>query len=398
MKGLYYLFYIFCFFPFVRILPFGFDSQPNALLFAIIITLLNLHRRVNRYIYILLVVNIIALVLIPYSKSFDVDLLRSIFNYQSLFFITYAIYWSYKKNAIPSYGFFKLVCAIYFIVAFLQITILPDAFMFFLSRSNSTILESGRGVCGLTPEPSYYGSICLLLLIFNYMIYHAEKDFKWVQLCILFQLLFFARSSMAIFILLFSIFVYLGATLFLRKRSACYLFIICCVFIFFGESILQILNDTRIGRLLGKLVESPSLFVLLDQSVNERFVNFFFPIYSMFDNFFLPHSYNSFGDYIYNMAVTSDFKDLFMDFREYRRILSGLGTAFYELGIFSFLIVYVIMRVFFSFKQLKYRNLFCLVFFLLLLNAISSSNALISCLIGSLIYKSSFETVLSRKS
>ena len=37
MKYLIYIFYFFCLFPYVQILPFNTDSQPNALIVAIIL-------------------------------------------------------------------------------------------------------------------------------------------------------------------------------------------------------------------------------------------------------------------------------------------------------------------------------------------------------------------------
>jgi hypothetical protein len=148
-------------------------------------------------------------------------------------------------------------------------------------------------------------------------------------------------------------------------------------------------NDTRIYKILTLFVTNPQL-VFLDQSISERFNAVYFTIGSLFEKSGFPKGFDTYQKYIFDKSSMSEYKIYFLNynFENYRRILSGYGMAFYELGFFGLLIPALI---FISIKnRLKQNNiLFAFILFnLILFTAMSLNNAAILFIMGNLIYLS----------
>ena len=119
-------------------------------------------------------------------------------------------------------------------------------------------------------------------------------------------------------------------------------FISICLSLFLIAILVSVLNnfstETRSLTLLSNIfTDGFSNTIENDASATGRLYHISYPIISAFTSFFIPFGYNGLpnGD---------------------TRILSGIAGAIYELGFFSFLLLYVICNILFCNNILK-RNL-----------------------------------------
>ncbi|WP_250716648.1 hypothetical protein [Bacteroides fragilis] len=391
-KILVYIFILFCFFPFVQILPMGTDSQPNALCISLLLFLLKPIWKVDKYSKNLLFVFVASCVIWVFS-SIQFSALRSLFNYFSLFYLTFISYNVLRYiNGIP-YPMFCCVVILWFLVGAIQLFIYPDFLSFLIPRGSSSLtVLSGRGVICLTPEPTFYGIMCLLFMMIGYLNFREKRGVIFVQLILAWQLFFFSRSSMCLFVIIISFIIYYIFRLLLSrdlKSFVLILFLLSSLYIVF-PLLLQFVEEYRIGELLTKLWENPWVFITLDASVNERFNHVFFPLYGFFANWGLPHGFDQFGVFMEDCFRKVQFQELFSDYiynASYNRIMSAIAGALFELGwIASFILIFI----FNVFKPLIIENktnmLILILLIGILLNAITFSNAIIPFFLGNVLF------------
>lgn len=391
-KILVYIFILFCFFPFVQILPMGTDSQPNALCISLLLFLLKPIWKVDKCSKNLLFVFVASCVILVFS-SIQFSALRSLFNYFSLFYLTFISYNVLRYiNGIP-YPMFCCVVILWFLVGTIQLFIYPDFLSFLIPRGSSSLtVLSGRGVICLTPEPTFYGIMCLLFMMIGYLNFREKRGVIFVQLILAWQLFFFSRSSMCLFVIIISFIIYYIFRLLLSrdlKSFVLILFLLSSLYIVF-PLLLQFVEEYRIGELLTKLWENPWVFITLDASVNERFNHVFFPLYGFFANWGLPHGFDQFGVFMEGCFRKVQFQELFSDYiynASYNRIMSAIAGALFELGwIASFILIFI----FNVFKPLIIENktnmLILILLIGILLNAITFSNAIIPFFLGNVLF------------
>ena len=96
--------------------------------------------------------------------------------------------------------------------------------------------------------------------------------------------------------------------------------------------------------------------------------------------------------YLYLFGTCFHFIYVFMiidyfDPRAYQRIMSGIGALFFELGVFAFLPLYVIVKIFYCLQPKNPGSMFCLFLYLsVMLNAVPFMTALAPFIIGIVIY------------
>ena len=97
----------------------------------------------------------------------------------------------------------------------------------------------------------------------------------------------------------------------------------------------QALEGSRLYRLAQRLLRDPMLLLLVDGSVNDRLFHIIFSFTGVVESFGLPHGFTAWADhvqrmmpryspYAWNVSTT--------------RIMSGYGSAVFELGAVGFLI------------------------------------------------------------
>lgn len=387
-----FLFLIFCFFPYVKLLPLGTDSQPYALLLGMILLPLYLRKEIKPEFLALLLVALFSAGIAIFSP-WDFNTVRSFINYLSLFVVSFVTYHFLKKKGGLPYVFFRNVVYIWFGVGIIQLFIYPSFLSFLVPRGDSSVnLLSGRGINCLAPEPTFYAIICACMLIIAFLNFRYEKSYQLLNILLLIQIFILARSSTVILLFLFSLIIYFVYKVFALSKNRMRTFIVC---IFTGIGLWVVgnilvthLSEYRIGRLLFIIMEEPITIMMKDESVNERFIHAFFPFYGFFRDGGLPHGYGQFSEFMQEVYVSGKFDEYLPFYREgYTRIMSGWGNAFFELGFVALLIVYVIVRNFHALVRTSpavafYGPLFMLILF----NAMPWSNALVGFVVGNVIY------------
>ena len=392
-NSLAYLLIGFSFFPYLQIFPLGSDSQPYALLLSFF--LIYKYRRYKldinqRNLGFVLIIAIICMLIPPLS----LNSIRSLIGYLSLFCIPIAtVHCLVRINGIP-YKLFKYTVLIWFFTGFIQTFFFPNFLNFLIPRGDSSLtMESGRGVVCLAPEPTHYGLMCIFFLFIAYLNFRQESGIRKIYLCPFLQLLLFSRSSLALLICTVAVCsIFILKILQDKKNRIKYLmlFVIISILITIIYSKLsESVDGFRAGRLLALVLDDPSVFIMMDSSVNDRFIHFYFPFKGLIDNFFLPHGYNAFGEYINSVLRDPSYNRLIMDENmgnSITRIMSGWGGVFFEIGLFAIIIVKVLWRL------VKYttigipRKVIFITLILIFFNAFPFSTAIAPFLIGNMMY------------
>lgn len=369
------------------------DSQPYAALMGILLYIIKPVKLKTRRIKWLWY-NFIFAVLLILVSGISIASIRPVYANFSLFFVTLMSYRALKILRGVPYNLFRISVWGWFLVGAMQMFVSPSFGSALLPRGDvSAFLDSGRGVSSLAPEPTFYGIISLLLLVIHYLNFKGHKDFTRYSLLIIAQLLM-SMSSTCIMILIASFFLYMLWTI-IKLHKYRYLFYALGVFAVLVATVTYLTehftSDSRIFILLSKLTEDPRLFVVLDASVNERFNNAFFPLYGTVHDFFLPHGYSYFPDFIKKCMSDTNFRIFFeSDYilkNKVTRIQSGIGALFFELGFMAFVALGAIKKIF---KPIVYGNkvnrFFYFMFLIILVNAINFSTATIPFILGNCLF------------
>lgn len=389
-----FAFLLSCFFPFLRVIPFNADNQPNAILLGVAVLLALRQMKMKREFVLLFGTLLFAFGCLLFSSPDSIGL--SLFLvYFNLFFIPYVSYLSLDYvNGIP-YSFFKKIIWIWGGVGLIQRFVNPKFLTFLLYRSGENMLGTGRGITSLAVEPTYYGMICLILMMMVYMNFQSEAKYKhWIAFLGV-QLVVFTMSTTCLLILIASGICFAVYRLLLSENRIKILFVSIVIVggIYYVLSTYVVTLDLRFANAVRKLLEEdPSNFIVMDESVNNRFMHAFYPIKGFFDNWGMPHGFAGYGNYLWEMSHNElHWKYLqyaIADIETARRVPTMLGAPLFELGVFSFPIFYVIVKSFRPFLKDPKIVLCVFVLFFLSLNAISYTNALVGLFIGNLIYLS----------
>lgn len=393
---LIYLLIIFSMFPYVELLPLGTDSQPNALLIALILFPFCCKWKMNRDLAGLLLIAIVGFFLLFISPK-DFNSIRSLMNYFTLFFVSYVTVYALQRIGGIPYKLFKGIIYTWFFIGTVQLLIYPDFMSFLTPRGDSSLtMESGRGIVCLAPEPTFYGLTCLIFGIIAYLNFKDKADIKIIYTLIAIQLFLYSRSSLVIFILLATGGLYLLLIIFSKKKYFLKVLVGCIVLGMIGIGSINYFSETittnRFGMLLLILLENPESFLILDASVNERFIHVFFPLYGFAEHWGLPHGYGMFPNFMERCMNAEGFQHLISDYVQNResptRIMSGLGSILYELGIAGLVLIAVLYDVINQLTNGKTKIILLFVILAILLNAIPFSNPLIPFLIGNMVHLS----------
>lgn len=196
---IYLLFYCTICFPFFGSKTSWMDTQPWALLLAIAMMVFWLFKEKkwesNFYTNALLCLFAACVVIGIYSVrdiTAILSLKKSGANYASIFFITMAAYYMFKRQRGLQELWLKIIIWIWFIVGIIQKYFISDFGYFLLS---ATRRDNSRGVLSLAAEPSFYGYICFFFLLFAL----EFKRFRWVYVaCLVYQIVFLATSSVTL--------------------------------------------------------------------------------------------------------------------------------------------------------------------------------------------------------
>ena len=130
----------------MQLFPLVTDSQPNALLIAILVFIIKPVFKINKNFFLLLILFLFTILLLFFSKN-SFSSFRSLFNYFSLFFLTFISYYVLSHlNGIP-YKLYCITIYVWFIVGLIQMFFLPTFLSFLISRWDySATMLTERGI------------------------------------------------------------------------------------------------------------------------------------------------------------------------------------------------------------------------------------------------------------
>lgn len=384
-------FYLGVFFPYGRIIPIETDTQPYAMLAAAALVLAVRQWRVHWELVSLLIIFLFSIG-VALLGSPGMQAVRSVANYASLFLITYAAVLVLRSHGRLLPIVFRAVVLTWFAVGLIQTAVYPDFLVFLVPRAMGTAGSGGRGVVGLSAEPTHYGMYCLMLLVLLNLakdrLAFSRREFRWHTVLLLIQVVAFARSAMAILLLalfigwavLISMFS-LRRLLFLLVGGAAAAVVVGIVV----NSGVVSLDGTRMYTLLKALLENPMLVLLVDGSVNDRFFHIVFSVVGMVENFFLPNGYTAWPAYV--VQTIPKFSPYAWQVSD-TRIMTGFGAPLFELGFVGLLIPIIINVALFRFLRSDLRTYMVLAFALnaMLWTSIPLATPLVGFILGFLIH------------
>jgi hypothetical protein len=378
----------FCFFPYLDLLHLPTDTQPNALIFSLPVFFFLIHKKIPTYYLISFLLFIVA-GLIFISSDFEFGSFLSFSNYFSVLVVPVTVFFVLKTINGLSYKFFSNCVYVWGVVGLIQKFLYPNFLNFLLSRSSDILESTGRGVVGLAPEPTYYGSIVILFFIIYLLNFYRKRDYFLIFILFI-QLFVFAISTTAILVLGISVLIFLMLFL-VRIKFKFFIYFIAILFLLIGtfSIIMSYYSGSRFYKLATIVISSPEL-VFFDQSISERFNAIYFSIGSLFENYGFPYGYNYYKIYMIAKSQLPENSLFFLNFQEnnYNRILSGFGMGIFELGVFGLLIP---VLIFYSIRKIlnSYSIIFAYILFnILLFTAMSLNNSMLLFVIGNLMYLS----------
>lgn len=393
MRILIYIFLFFCFFPYLDLLGLGTDTQPNAMILGLILLFAMDKKWLNAPIILLWVTAILGMLLIFKNSLGVMEYVRNVLNYLSPPIIALVAYNLCKKYQIRvPFKAFVLIVLTYLIVGLIQFYIWPSFLTGLVNGSARGILFGGRGVVSLCPEPAFYGSMCLFLMVFSLLCYSARHNWLTIPL-LLFQLVFLSRSSTAIVILLAALVFFLVFQMLTFKfRIIVNTLIVILLLIPIGGFVSASLEKSRFGELLDSFIDNPFLIAQVDQSVGIRFMGVVSPFLSFRHANGIPQGIGNYKAFLqklyragkYRMVLSKDIVN------EKVKLGGSINLVLFQLGLIGLIFPLAIILSFIRAIRNSGVMLAFLIFFTLLFTQIQLMHSMIGLIIGFAIYVTSF--------
>ena len=344
-----FLFFI-CFFPYLTIINTPFDTQPYALLIGTIILvvrfILNPKIRIPNIIVMYFLIFIYAIIHSLLLSDFSHSI-RSIMGYMSVPIFMLLAYTGFKR---VNPNLLSWITSIWFAFGFIQTVFLKSFGSQFVSRMSTSV---DRGVTSLAVEPSYYAIMSVFILVFNTLFYSLEeysKERYYYIFCITSLQVFFSKSAMGImFYIIYLASLFIFSDNFEKKiKQIILIFFVSIPTILILENIN--LSGSRLGTLLSKLDLGIANLVLKDGSISDRLSHILVSFASLFHSGGIGFGLGQWDQHA--MFISQNSGRIIFEISQVNftlgRIMSGWGTAIFELGIVGLIFmlgfIYVIMK------------------------------------------------------
>jgi len=385
----YFPIFLFTFFPYITLYSFGSDIQPWGIMFICLFVLLLFLKNIKfNLVFVFLLLPGIYSILLLWLSIDKFSAIRSVLGYLIISLVPLAFYYILKKKYDLFVIWLKITTVIYLVVALVQIAIYNKFMLPFLNRISTTEI---RGVTSLTPEPTFYGIVCLFLILI-FLVLNIENKSKYIYM-LLFQIVFLAQSSMTILFLIIFCFYY-----FIFKMNIKIIFLALIIismlifsFLFFSFDFLP--SNARFIHLMRMFLEDPSNIFIVDASINDRVSAIYFSLKGFFDNYLIA---NGFGNYMSYLNMELSKQNLFWWVSLSNRIMSFYGSILFELGFIGLLIPIIYSIIIFKAYKSKMRDALLYMFFFntILFSAIPLSFPFIGVYIAALLYRNKYDIII----
>ena len=325
------IFIIYSFFPW-----FGspkFDMQPlyiGVVVFTFLVIFYNEPLSVENI--GMLLVTMITLLVISFFAHDIALLVRGISSYISIVLIICLSKFMASKYPI-SQKLLVLINTVWLVVAVLQIWE-PGVVSNFVAYRTTL----NRGLPSLAPEPSFFSLILIFLIAFHILQLKIQPKALMSKVFILLNImaiLFLAKSVIGLLMLIYAAFLFMAFKASLRALATSIAISIGLLVTLYYQP------ESRLAVFSSIFFDDPTLFFLIDQSANERWLSLVLPIMLAFQDFFIPHGFESYVDQAYSFYNESDI--LIKPF-ESNKIMSVIGSMVYEMGFVALGIIFIALH------------------------------------------------------
>jgi len=389
MKFLAHVFFFFCFFPYINVINLGTDTQPNALVLGSIMLFTLNKKKINLPIILLWVLFGLSILLYFKSSVNFFDYLKNCFNYLSLpltCMATYAIYNHYDYKL--SFKHFVWILCVYGLIGFVQSYFYEDFMTFLLTESGRGVGIGGRGAISLTPEPAFYGTLCLFFMIFSILTYNRKQN-KIVALILLIQIFIFAKSSTALLILIVSLLLFVVIQ-FLRFKMKYVLItgLALLILVPVGRNVISQMEETRMGEIATEFIENPLLITHLDVSVGTRVTGAVSPFFAFKHNYMLPMGIGYYKAFLKDLYINGHYRSILTGqiINQKDRLGGSMNMVLFQLGFLGLLLPIAILLSFKGYMT-KDGQLFALILFMcILFTQIQMMHSMIGMILGTAMF------------
>ena len=334
-----------CAFTYVSPLRTPFDTQPYALVAAgLVVVGLASRQKIATIptplilLFIPLVAGLVSLVVVGGSLAAA----RSYAGYATLALVSLGAYWSAKGRLgtlVP------WVSAIFAAVALIQVSITKTFAASVLPRLATS---EGRGVTSLAPEPSIFAIECIALMVVNERCYSAGdygRRAYFITTGVLLAQQLLAGSALALLLLL----AFQTARYVFSARAARIAFGVGAAAVAVGVlsaayALVGAVRESRFVNLATNALESPVGLIAADQSVAERAFALEASFRSLLYSDGLGYGLGAWAENVGNIVVRAPrLLSYGVSLSGQDRVMSGFGTAIFELGLIGLVIPFAIL-------------------------------------------------------
>jgi len=329
-----------CIFTYVSPVRTPFDTQPYALIMACLIIVVKLDRSA----FLGLPTPLLAFFAVLFAAviswiSLGATLVgaRSLAGYATTALVATAVY----LVAHQRLGYMVPISSLVWLAfGTIQGLVSPDFGHQILSRLSTS---ENRGVTSLAVEPSMYAIVCVFLFLLNDLSWIRGEYSRRVYLttagCLAVQV-WLAGSALGFLLVL----VYLGSRAvfsgsFFRTIVRVAGAVLAGTAVLYAYLHVSALQNTRASQLISRGFESPGSFIYSDQSVAERFFALQASHQSLFTNAGVGFGLGSWADNLSEIVGHSPGLIRYsVTLQGQQRVMSGFGTAVFELGLVGLLL------------------------------------------------------------
>lgn len=356
MKILAHILLLLCFFPYLDLLNLGTDTQPNALLLGAVILVGMKSKKINAPLIILWTLFLMSVLLIFMNQLSFFLYVKNVLNYLSPPIVAMAVYNLLSRSDYKvTFKTFFIVINIYMIVGLVQMYIYPDFMTFLISDTVRGNMFGGRGVVSLCPEPAFYGSLCLFLMVFSLISFNKKENFITIPI-LFFQMIFLSRAATSLSIFAIAILLFTVVQVFRFRLK--YVLILAAMLLVTGtlvQNVMSDLEDTRMGVLVNQFIDDPFLITRIDESVGVRFTYAVAPFLSLKHHHMLPMGLGNFKPFILQLYKEGRYRNFIGEYlvKEKDRLTGGINMVLFQLGFLGFLLP---LSIYLAFRKIMFRD------------------------------------------